>query len=66
MRVNLFVVVGDTERQKNSLQGGEGVLDHEGGGRAFRQKSSTPHEPNPVGTSCLLNVVGGDDHSLPF
>ena len=69
--VILLVVVADeeeldidTEGKEDSLKGGEGVLDHERGRGTFSQESSTSHEPNPVGTSCLLNVVGGDNHRL--
>ena len=57
-------MIGDTERKEDSLKGGEGVLDHERGRRILSQESSTSHESNPVGTSCLLDVVGGDDYRL--
>ena len=61
---HLFVLVRDAEGEKDGLEGRKGVLDHERGRRSLCQQPPTSHETHPVCPPCLLDVVGGDDHSL--
>ena len=61
---HLFVLIRDAEGEEDGLEGSKGMLDHERGRRSLCQQPPTSHETHPVCPSGLLDVVGGDDHSL--
>ena len=63
---HLFVLIRDAEGEEDGLERRKGVLDHERGRRSLCQQPPTSHKTHPVCPSGLLDVVGGDDHSLAF